>query len=367
MAYCKKIRMKRRLLGWLVVIGRICFFVLPLKAQPGFKIFLVGDAGNLTEPGETLNALGKALNENPRSAVLFLGDNSYRNVIWGLIAVGFKGFDSSQNTIEKVRSQLVILDNYKGHVFFVPGNHDWWNRTNYKKGKPKLAMEQSFIEKNLSANKNIANPENTFIPRNGESGPDYVELNNDSIRIIFIDTYRIIQTGYKKKKLPKEVLPFFKRLDSVIAEGYRKHQQVIVAAHHPVYSVGPLNNHLSHPYLFGRIKTSFMDFPAYREMAGKIDTILHKYPGIYYVSGHLHALQYIYTKDKVRYIISGAGSKENRISENQIKVYNHQLRPAIDYLLMEWNSGGFFELDFTGPGEKTFMYYDNAHKKCYIP
>ena len=102
-------------------------------------------------------------------------------------------------------------------------------------------------------------------------------------------------------------------------------------------------------------------------MAGKIDTILHKYPGIYYVSGHLHALQYIYTKDKVRYIISGAGSKENRISENQIKVYNHQLRPAIDYLLMEWNSGGFFELDFTGPGEKTFMYYDNAHKKCYIP
>src|SRR6201989_1839841 len=290
-------------------------------AQNSFKIFLVGDAGDHEEAGETLINLRKELLNSPNSAVVFLGDNSYKDILWGIIPFGYEGCDSTRNTIDKINSQLALLDRYQGSVFFTPGNHDWWNRLTYERGRPKLAMEESFISKNLAKNSSIANPDNVFLPKNGTYGPDYVELNHQTIRLIFIDTYRIIMTGIKKNKIPPEELSFYNRLDSIIHAGYLLNQKIVIVAHHPVYSLGPLNKTLSHPYLFRRIKASYIQFPSYKIMASKIDSILRRYPGIYYVSGHLHALQYFYTKDRVHYIISGAGSKENMLSEREMIHY----------------------------------------------
>ena len=118
-------------------------------AQQSFRLFLVGDAGDHTEAAETLINLSKELVKYPNSAVVFLGDNSYKDIFLGWIHHGFKGFDSSENTMAKIRSQISLLDNYRGSAFFIPGNHDWWNRTTYEKGYRKLAMEESFIEENL--------------------------------------------------------------------------------------------------------------------------------------------------------------------------------------------------------------------------
>jgi hypothetical protein len=349
-----------------IVLNILCAFLLPfnsLLAQESFKIFLIGDAGDHEEAGEALTNIQKELINSPNSAVIFLGDNSYKNILGGIIPVGYKGFDSSHVTIEKVRSQLSMLDNYKGYAFFIPGNHDWWNRTNYEKGKPKLQMEESFIEENLKKNKNIANPDNTFLPKNGNYGPEFIDLSNGTIRIIFIDTYRIIQTGIKKNKIPEEEKIFYDRLDSVIKEGYLMKEKIVVVAHHPVHVAGPYNKLLKHPYLFSRIKASSPDFPSYKAMINKINAILIKYPGIYYASGHAHTLQYFYTKDSIHYIISGAGSKEKMLKESDIEKYNRSLAPN-EYLL--WNSGGFFEIDFLGETTNTILYYDNGSKKCLL-
>jgi hypothetical protein len=225
-------------------------------------------------------------------------------------------------------------------------------------------MEESFIEENLKKNTHIANPDNTFLPKNGNYGPEFVDLNHGTIRIIFLDTYRIIQTGIKKNKIPDEEKTFYDRLDSVIKEGYLMKEKIVVVAHHPVHVAGPYNNPLKHPYLFGRIKASSPDFPSYKTMIHKINAILYKYPGIYYASGHAHTLQYFYTKDSIHYIISGAGSKEKMLSEKDIKKYNKSLSPN-EYLL--WNSGGFFEIDFLGETANTILYYDNGSKKCMLP
>ena len=91
--------------------------------------------------------------------------------------------------------------------------------------------------------------------------------------------------------------------------------------------------------------------------------ILLKYPGIYYASGHVHALQYFYTKDSIHYIVSGAGSKEKMLNQKEINTYNANLEPD-EYLL--WNSGGFFEVDINAESEKTFLYYDNGSLKCAL-
>jgi hypothetical protein len=224
-------------------------------------------------------------------------------------------------------------------------------------------MEESFISQNLAKNSTIANQGNVFLPKNGGYGPDYIELNDHTIRLIFIDTYRIIMAGIKKNQIPQEELSFYARLDSVIRAGYILNQKIIIIGHHPVYSIGPLNSLLKHPYLFRRIKASYIQFPSYKTMASKIDTILHRYPGIYYVSGHLHALQYFRTKDNVHYIISGAGSKENRLSEKEIINYDRNSSPD-DYLI--WNSGGFFEIEFSAGSTRTILFYDNALRKCSL-
>ena len=248
-------------------------------AQNSFKIFLVGDAGDHEESGETLINLRKELLNSPNSAVVFLGDNSYKDILWGIIPFGYKGFDSTRNTMEKINSQLALLDHYQGSAFFIPGNHDWWNRLSYDRGRSKLAMEEAYISKNLAKNSSIANPGNVFLPKNGGYGPDYVELNHQTIRLIFIDTYRIIMTGLKKNSIPQEELSFYNRLDSIIRAGYILKQKIVIVAHHPVYSLGSLNRTLSHPYLFRRIKASYMQFPSYKTMASKMDTILQQISG----------------------------------------------------------------------------------------
>jgi len=334
------------------------------NAQDVFKIFLVGDAGDHKESGETLINLHKELLKNPNGAVVFLGDNSYKDILWGVLPYGYKGFDSSRNSREKIMSQLSLLDKYEGSAYFIPGNHDWWNRTTYEKGVGKLAMEESFIETNLKKNQTIANPGNVFKPKNGHYGPDFVELNHHKIRLVFIDTYRIIQTGIKKNKAPDDEKNFYKRLDSVISEGYKLRQKIIVVGHHPVHSIGPYTDTLRRPYLFRRIKSSSPDFPSYREMSAQINKILCRYPGIYYASGHLHALQFFYGKDSVHYIISGAGSKEKKLSAKNISKYDQALSPN-EFLL--WNTGGFFSLEFSGKNDYTMLYYNNGTMKCSLP
>jgi hypothetical protein len=341
-------------------------FLLPFhnaRAQGEFHVYLVGDAGDHEEAGETLVNLHKELISHPNSAVIYLGDNVYKDILWGIIPFGFKGFDSSRNTIGKIRSQMNIMDHYKGSVYFVPGNHDWWNETTYEKGRKKLAMEESFIDENLKLNTSIANPSKTFLPAHGGYGPEYVELDNRRIRLVFIDTYRIIQTGIKKSAIPEEEKTFYQRFDSVLNDGYRQHQQIIVVAHHPVYAAGPYGRPLKHPYLFRRIKASMTGFPSYRDMSLRINELLRRYPGIYYVSGHIHALQYFYTKDSVHYIISGAGSKENKLSVKEISKYNG-VESLYQYLL--WNSGGFFELSFNSQSASTILHYQEGLLKCVV-
>jgi hypothetical protein len=259
---------------------------------------------------------------------------------------------------------LNLLNGYKGWVYFTPGNHDWWNRPTYAKGKAKLAMEESFIEDNLKLNTSISNPDKCFLPAHGNYGPDFVELNHRTIRLIFFDSYRIVQTGIRKNKPPEEETTFYRRLDSIINDGYLLKQRVFVISHHPVYLKGPYERPLKNPYLFPRIKASNSSFPSYRAMIDSIEPVLKKYPGIFYTSGHVHALQYFHPADSIYYIISGAGSKKIKLSEKEKK--SLETSGTSDEFL-EWNTGGFFELDFEGDQVITYMYYNNGTTKCSLP
>ena len=243
----------------------------------------------------------------------------------------------------KLESQLTILNGYKGAAFFVPGNHDWWNITYFKKGKRKLKMEESFIEAKLAKNLTIANPNGTFYPKDGMPGPTSVELDNKKVRIVFIDTYWLILLGFKQN--PKENFiianTFYHNLDSIFNAATELQQTIIAVAHHPIYSTGKaLAKKFKNPYFFERPKQSFKTFPSYDSMIVKMTAIFQKYPGIYYASGHIHALQFHFVNG-VNYIISGSGSKTIKVKSDGTN-QNHCAENDCEL----WNEKGFFEMDF---------------------
>jgi UDP-2,3-diacylglucosamine pyrophosphatase LpxH len=347
--------MKIRFLILLFLITAISSFA----QQPLYKLYLVGDAGEDELTGETLDSLKSKLSASPNSAVVFMGDNSYKDWFFGLMP-SFKGFDSSRITQEHILSQLDILKDYKGSAFFVPGNHDWWNLTDFNKGRKKLQMEESFIEANLKTNKTIANSDSTFLPRHGTPGPVSVQLNNGKVRVVFIDTFWLILLGYKTNPPENLILEkqFYHNLDSTLAVAKTMKQTVVIVCHHPVYTTGAkISKKLKHPYLFARVKQSYKSFPSYADMSAKMIAILQKYPGVYFASGHLHALQY-HTVNGVHYLISGAGSKTNHIKGKEATTpitYNTEN-------MMVWNEMGFFEIDVFKDHAEVILYHEEGRR-----
>lgn len=343
----------------LCILAWLLTSVTALAQTTPYKIFLIGDAGDDEMTTQTLDSLKSVLSLNPNSAVFFLGDNSYRNAMGGLMPFGYKGFDSSAETQSKVRSQLALLNGYKGSAYFVPGNHDWWNTMNFKRGKPRLKLEENFIEQNLALNTTIQNPGNTFMPKNGTPGPEAVDLNNGKIKVIAIDTYWLIMLQFKQNPAENRAYEkvFYHNLDSLLADGTAKNQKIMIVCHHPVY----YKRYRNPPPAWlipARIGMSDPSFPSFKKMSEQITAILKKYPGVYFAAGHQHAIQYHYT-DSIHYIISGAGSRLIHVPKKKAA----ETPPNTANNCIFWNDKGFFEVTFYPGHENITIYHDEGRKK----
>ena len=313
----------------------ILLFELSFGQSSSFKLFLIGDTGEDVKLQSTMLHFLDTISLYPNSAAVFLGDNCYK---------GFrKGFDSSKVTIDVLGAQLNGLKNskYQGSVYFVPGNHEWWNVTKkMKKGKRNLKMNESFIESKLSKNQFIRNKANPFMPRNGNPIAA-VDLNDNQLKLIFLDTqWLLIQKNENEKE------KVYSQLDSMLENAISRKQKLLVAAHHPIYTVGKHSKKRS--WQFPRVwKGQDIYHPIYNDMRGRIKKILSQknYP-IIYAGGHDHALEY-FRKDSVQYIVSGAGSKSGQYSKKK----NLDFNPVSDDCLQNQIakvSEGYFEVEYTG-------------------
>jgi len=329
---------------------RLTFAQAPPVAT--FKLFLIGDAGEGDTTGATLHDLHVMLMDNPNSAVVFLGDNCYKKSLFGLIKLEVGGFDGSRTARRRIMAQLEILRGYKGSAFFIPGNHDWFNHINLKRGMKRLMDEQVFIEDSLKNFKSLKNhKEGTFLPRNGSPGPISLDFNDGKTRIIFIDSYRLIIEEGRKRKNDRILLnEFYSNLKMQLNDATSKRQKIIVVAHHPIHAKG---KHSIPLVLAERINRRFADantnYPPYRKMSERLDSLLkaHHHPDIYYVSGHEHSLEYFFT-DSLHYIISGAGSRVDQVNQESC-MDNEEC--------LQWNEEGFFEIDFYGRYETVRMFH----------
>ena len=293
-----------------------CFFSALAQESSIYSVYLIGDAGEDTIPGKALMLLQHELNDNPQSTTLFLGDNVYPS---GLIA-------GDKVSALHLESQLNVLNAYQGNVFFIPGNHDW--NAQKRDGVKTLKNQEIYVEDYLKNKTTVANRiTGTFLPKNGLPGPETMLL-QDHLRLIIIDSQWFLHAFKKNttgtKKQTEEL--FYLRFDSILNFSKINREQVIVAAHHPLYSNGqhaktkqPFRFLVNYsPFqLFGllginRLYSQDMAQPRYRKMRKKMLTILNTYENITFVSGHEHNLQCFKEKGN-RYIVSGSGSKRSKL------------------------------------------------------
>jgi predicted phosphodiesterase len=330
----------------------ITFSILVVNAQDlVHRVYLIGDAGKDTIPGTALVRLKNDLYSDPISSVVFLGDNVY-----------FQGLEIKENTSaykaseKKLLSQLKILDNYKGNVIFIPGNHDW--RAGRCGGVKAVEKQAEYINNYLKTTSVKNKDEANFIPSPGYPGPSSVMLAED-IRLIALDTQwwlqdllfqKTLKNGNKKQTSSKAMSD----LDSLLALSATMNQKVIVAAHHPVFTSGShgrkwtviraLVNYT--PFqVFGlmgmnRLLSQDIYQPRYKKLNKEFLQVMDKYQNVVIASGHDHNLQYYRYKGN-RYIVSGSGSKLSGIRKNST---------GNECLFQEDKNTGYFVLTYYSNG-----------------
>jgi len=323
-------------------------------------IWLIGDTGAVNPDGTdpVLQALAKELKENPDGILIFLGDLLYP-----------KGMPEP-NHPDRLRAELVIrsqtdiVKNYPGKVYFLSGNHDW------KKGRiggwKYVKRLEDFIEKQMGK-------QGLCLPVQPGPGPELTEP-YPGIFLIILNTQWWMQPGKRKEfRAEKFFLELYQILEKLPPE------RTLICGHHPVRShslhggkfkkkhhLFPLRLYgfkFSPPIpVFGSLLVLYRKFwgakedmshSRYADFKKKILHTLEQFPGITYVSGHEHNLQWIF-RNHVNHIISGAGSKAYYVRKGKDTVFCS-------------NKKGFIRLDL---GENSIQYFSsfewNPEQKAVI-
>ena len=271
------------------------------------KIILIGDAGepakDIKEP--VLQGLKTEASIIPESTlVIFLGDNIYSN---GLPAED----DPDRKEYERrIDEQINAVVETGAQGVFIPGNHDWaqgnaecWERiirqAEYVNGKEYVKVQ--------------------FLPTNGCPGPEVLDF-GEKTRVIILDSQWCFQDENLRPG-PSDSLcvssteeEIISALDSIMNVSQDKF--VVVAAHHPLSTHGPhggyftwqdhifpltdLNEYLwillpiigsLYPLIRGSgVSSQDLANNKYQNYKNKVESVLSKYSGTLYASGHEHAL-----------------------------------------------------------------------------
>ncbi|HEX8514778.1 MAG TPA: metallophosphoesterase [Bacteroidia bacterium] len=334
-----------------LIVFVFVFFSGAVLAQDGsYSVYLVGDAGEDTTSGHALLMLKRQLDKDPRSAVIFLGDNVYPS--------GFS--NNSPKSRLHLESQLNILKKYKGRVYFIPGNHDW--DAQRRRGLDKVKQQKMHIDNYLQNNSAVVNKEDgCFFPAEGLPGPVSVML-NEKLRLIMIDTQWFLHFHKKNKIGSKKqtVKIFYERLDSLLRLSSGNGEQVIIAAHHPVYTNGSHARRMQ-PWRFmvnctpfkilgfcglDRLFSQDIYQPGYRRMRSRLLASMKEYNNIIYASGHDHNTQ-CFKEEGKRFIVSGNGSKVTKLRKKK----------RFDSVFQDDQLTGFVKLEFSEDKKITTKIY----------
>ncbi|SHJ51068.1 Calcineurin-like phosphoesterase [Hymenobacter daecheongensis DSM 21074] len=324
----------------------------PAAATLRHRVALIGDLGAVATDGHDpiLNLLQAWMQEaGPESTVIILGDNVYPT---GLPAPEHSGRAAAEL---RLNTQLDALRAYAGRVVFLSGNHDW--NKGRADGYAYLLRQEAYVREHL--------PAAHYLPPNGCPGPVTVQL-AENLLLLVLNTQWWVQNGERPLGpaagcTATDARAPFRALHDILEQN--RHQQVVVAGHHPLYSnalhggkftakqhVFPLTTLHKKAYVPLPVLGSFfplyrklmgaeedMAHPKYRKMRRRLLRVLHGFPNVIYAAGHDHNLQYFHYRAG-HYLVSGAGSKTAFVQPGGKASFAHEHK-------------GFFSLDFYHDGE----------------
>jgi hypothetical protein len=342
-------------------------------------MYLVGDGGNAyADKTPVLDYLKTTLaSESKNSSILFLGDNIYE---YGMPP---KEDEPSRKAAEfNITAQLTTLDNFKGRPIFLPGNHDWrgW-------GLKGLKRQENFIESYLNNRNGKTDKEsweNYFLPDDGCSGPEAVELSNDVV-VLVVDSQWWLADWDKEPKINEGCearnRASFRFIFENMVRKYRN-KSLVIAMHHPVYTYGPhgggftpkqhlfpltdINPKLWIPLpgigtLEAVVRSSIgsrqdVANQNYKELTKSILAAAKKNGSFIFASGHEHTLQYIENENQ-KFIVSGSGAK---VSPVRLGKGSEFASPAKGYSTIRFYEGGeawtqFWEVDDDGKSARVIF------------
>ncbi len=296
--------------------------VFPSQKEVEKTFYLVGDAGLSPMGGKSdaLTAFNKYLQKHPSKDdyTLFLGDNIYPG--------GMDPEEDSNRAFSEnmINAQYESVKDFNGTVYFIPGNHEWYNG-----GVPGVKREENYIEK-------IFGGIDAFKPSNGcplESIPI-----TDNIQLIMIDTQWYLEDWNSHPSINENCeIKSRDKLFIDIQQELENHQNktIVFAMHHPMLTNGshggyfgasrhlyPTQQNWPLPFLTSLViqirsqgGVSIQD--RYNELYNNLmirlkNTTLNS-DRLVFVSGHEHTLQYL-EEDGVKQIVSGSGSKNSYAS-----------------------------------------------------
>ena len=329
------------------------------------RIILIGDAGQLNYGREpAIDAARNLIPLDTNTTVLYLGDNIYNA---GLPDDMMPGYSAAKAVLD---SQINIAKGTDAKVIFIPGNHDWGNAA--PNGLELVNRQEAYIN---SMGKNVR-----FFPPDGCPGPVVYNIKDDIVLIMYDSQWFVRPQGSKpgiesdcEFKTPEE---FYSELDDLLTDNSKK--LVILAAHHTLKSYGihggyfPIKQHLfpftdMNPKLWiplpvlGSIypiargvfgSPEDLRYPAYANMIANIEKIAMQHQNIIFAGGHEHTLQLI--KDSsYYYIVSGAGSKNTRVSTNKKILYAKQ---SLGFATLEISKNKNVHVDFYTTDKDTVIH-----------
>ena len=297
------------------------------------RIILVGDAGELTNGRHpVVEAIKQFIKLDKKTTVIFLGDNLYDS--------GLPDDQSAQYQAAKavLDSQLSVVEGTQAQVIMIPGNHDWNNGA--RDGYETIIREQVYVDL-------LNKPNVRFYPKDGCPGPVAVDLGND-VTVVIFDSQWWIHTYDKPGiesdcdcKTNEELLT---QIEDIVTRNSKK--LVLLASHHPFKSnsVHGGNFQLKHhifPFtdinpklwiplpvigsIYPIVRSVFgtpqdLTHPNYTKMINDVTDAVKSHKHVVFVAGHDHGLQMIQDSN-YNYIVSGGGSKTNRVSKGKNSLY----------------------------------------------
>lgn len=298
----------------------------PADEEPVYSVYLIGDAGGAAfdDIPPAIRLLGEKLKDaDENNAVVFLGDNIYRTGMAPEWAETERASDEY-----KIKVQLDAVKDFPGRIFFIPGNHDWYN------WKLEGVQRQArFVEDYLDR-------KDVWFPDAGCGGPEVIDLTDDLV-ILLVDSQWYLQNWDGLPEINEDCDAKSREVFELeVGEAIKsnRNKNIVIALHHPLYTFGPhggqyrakdhlfpltnLNNNLLVPLpivgsVFNFLRATVgheqdVSNPRYRRLRNSLVGHARKNGRFVFASGHEHSIQYI-ERDSQVFVVSGSGSKRTAV------------------------------------------------------